>query len=91
MKDLGPLSYFLGIAVICTSACLFLSQHKYAAKILEKAGMSRCKPAPSCVTSSSKLCANASTPNDDFTLYRSLAGALQYLTFTRPDISYVVQ
>nr|GEX55657.1 ribonuclease H-like domain-containing protein [Tanacetum cinerariifolium] len=27
----------------------------------------------------------------DSTLYRSLAGGLQYLTFTRPDISYVVQ
>ncbi|KAJ0743854.1 putative non-specific serine/threonine protein kinase [Helianthus annuus] len=27
----------------------------------------------------------------DGTLYRSLAGALQYLTFTRPDISYAVQ
>ena len=26
MKDLGPLSYFLGIAVTCTSAGLFLSQ-----------------------------------------------------------------
>ncbi|GKA95735.1 ribonuclease H-like domain-containing protein [Tanacetum coccineum] len=25
------------------------------------------------------------------TLYRSLAGSLQYLTFTRPDISYAVQ
>nr|GEY80726.1 ribonuclease H-like domain-containing protein [Tanacetum cinerariifolium] len=27
----------------------------------------------------------------DLTLYRSLAGSLQYLTFTRPDISYAVQ
>nr|GFA11259.1 ribonuclease H-like domain-containing protein [Tanacetum cinerariifolium] len=27
----------------------------------------------------------------DLTLYRSLAGALQYLTFTRPDLSYAVQ
>nr|GEX17756.1 ribonuclease H-like domain-containing protein [Tanacetum cinerariifolium] len=30
-------------------------------------------------------------PVSDPTLYRSLAGALQYLTFTRPDISYAVQ
>ena len=30
-------------------------------------------------------------PVSDPTLYRSLAGALQYLTFTRPGISYAVQ
>nr|GEX15003.1 ribonuclease H-like domain-containing protein [Tanacetum cinerariifolium] len=30
-------------------------------------------------------------PVSDSTLYRNLAGALQYLTFTRPDLSYVVQ
>nr|GEX12200.1 phospholipase-like protein [Tanacetum cinerariifolium] len=30
-------------------------------------------------------------PVSDPTLYRSLAGSFQYLTFTRPDISYAVQ
>jgi hypothetical protein len=29
-------------------------------------------------------------PVRDPTAYRSLAGALQYLTFTRPDIVYAV-
>nr|GFA54432.1 hypothetical protein [Tanacetum cinerariifolium] len=30
-------------------------------------------------------------PVNDPTLYRNLAGALQYLTFTRPNLSYAVQ
>ncbi|GJR89880.1 ribonuclease H-like domain-containing protein [Tanacetum coccineum] len=36
------------------------------------------------------LGANGDTVEDP-TFYRSLASALQYLTFTRPDISYAVQ
>ncbi|GJS46299.1 ribonuclease H-like domain-containing protein [Tanacetum coccineum] len=42
------------------------------------------------VDTESKLGSNGD-PVSDPTLYRRLAGALQYLTFTRPDISYVVQ
>ncbi|XP_057529923.1 uncharacterized mitochondrial protein AtMg00810-like [Amaranthus tricolor] len=91
MKDLGPLSYFLGIVGSRTPAGLFLSQNKYAAEILDKADMSQCKPAPTPVTTSNKLCADVGYPYDNSTLYRSLARALQYLTFTRLDISYAVQ
>ena len=53
--------------------------------------MSQCKPASTLVTTSHKLSADVGSPDDNPTLYRSLAGALQYLTFTPPDISYAVQ
>ena len=91
MKDLGPLNCFLGIFVSRTLVCLFLSQQEYTAGILKKAAMSHCKPAPTLVTTSSKLCADAGSPYDNPTLYRSLAEALRYLTFTCPDIFYAVQ
>ncbi|XP_048496525.1 uncharacterized mitochondrial protein AtMg00810-like [Beta vulgaris subsp. vulgaris] len=91
MKDLGPLHYFLGIVVTRHKGGLFLSQRKYAEDIINRAGMATCKPSLTPVDSKRKLSASAGTPYDDPTHYRSLAGALQYLTFTRPDISYAVQ
>ncbi|XP_038988075.1 uncharacterized mitochondrial protein AtMg00810-like [Phoenix dactylifera] len=90
MKDLGSCSHFLGITTTFTSAGVFLSQATYANTLLHRAGMLTCKPASSPLP----LKLGASCPNDAlFTspeLYRSLAGSLQYLTDTRPDISYVV-
>ncbi|XP_060210283.1 uncharacterized mitochondrial protein AtMg00810-like [Lycium barbarum] len=91
MKDLGPLSYFLGIVVTRNADGLFLSQKQYAEEILERAGMSLCSPSPTPVGTKPKLSASKDAPFDDPTKYRQLAGALQYLTFTRPDISYAVQ
>ncbi|KAK4365993.1 hypothetical protein RND71_013873 [Anisodus tanguticus] len=91
MKDLGHLHYFLGIAVTHHSGGLFLSQKKYVAEIVERAGMSSCKPPATPVDTKSKLSDVSSNPFADHTLYRNLDGALQYLTFTRPDISYVVK
>ncbi|GJX67396.1 ribonuclease H-like domain-containing protein [Tanacetum coccineum] len=69
---------------------LFLSQKKYAVEILEKAHMVNCNPSRTPVDAESKLGVD-SDPVSDPTLYRSLAGSLQYLTFTRPDLSYAVQ
>ncbi|XP_048502734.1 uncharacterized mitochondrial protein AtMg00810-like [Beta vulgaris subsp. vulgaris] len=90
MSDLEPLSYFLGISVSRTPSYMLLSQQKYAQEILEWAGMSNCKPAATPVDTKSKLSADYGPQFQDPTKYRSLAGALQYLTFTRPDIAYVV-
>ena len=91
MKDLGLLHYFLGIKVSRTTDDFFLSQDKYATDIIERAGVSSCKPSHTPVDTAHKLNASSSSPISNPTLYRSLAGALQYLTFTRPDISYVAQ
>lgn len=44
MKDLGALSYFLGISVKRTANTMFLSQKIYARDILKRAGMESCKP-----------------------------------------------
>ncbi|GJT26346.1 ribonuclease H-like domain-containing protein [Tanacetum coccineum] len=90
MTDLGPLNYFMGISVTCDSSGLFLSQKKYALEILDRAHMANCNPSRTPIDTESKLGSDGD-PVSDLTLYRSLAGSLQYLTFTRPNISYAVQ
>nr|GEV25680.1 ribonuclease H-like domain-containing protein [Tanacetum cinerariifolium] len=90
MTDLGPLNYFLGISVTRDSSGLFFSQKKYAIEILKKAHMVSCNPSRTPVDTESKLGIDGD-PVSDPTLYRSLVSSLQYLTFTRPDISYAVQ
>ncbi|GJS22485.1 putative reverse transcriptase domain-containing protein [Tanacetum coccineum] len=90
MTDLGALNYFLGISVTRDSTGMFLSQKKYALELLDRAHMANCNPTRTPVDTESKLGSDGD-PISDPTLYRSLAGGLQYLTFTRPDISYAVQ
>jgi hypothetical protein len=91
MKDLGPLHYFLGIQVHRTAAGFFLHQQQYAEDILERAGMLNCKPASTPVDTKAKLSGTDGLPLSDKTFYRSIAGALQYLTLTRPELAYAVQ
>ncbi|XP_071699838.1 uncharacterized protein [Rutidosis leptorrhynchoides] len=82
MTDLGPL--------ISWGFLMFLSQEKYAIEILEQTNMLNFNQCRNHVDTNSKLGVDGPTVCDP-TLYRSLVGALQYLTFTRPDIYYIVQ
>ncbi|GJY63733.1 ribonuclease H-like domain-containing protein [Tanacetum coccineum] len=69
---------------------MFLSQSKFAEEILERTNMHNCSLCRTPVDTKSKLGLDGDHVNDPI-LYRSLVGALQYLTFTRPNLSYVLQ
>jgi len=90
MRDLGELHHFLGMHVRRCGTGLLLSQRQYMLDILERAGMTECKPCSTPVDTNPKLAADG-PPVQDASEFRSFAGALQYLTFTRPDIAYSVQ
>ncbi|GKE45001.1 ribonuclease H-like domain-containing protein, partial [Tanacetum coccineum] len=62
---------------------------EFAMTDLEKAHMVNCNPSRTPVDTESKLGVDGDLISD-LTLYQSLAGSLQYLTFTRPDLSYAV-
>ena len=91
MKDLGVLHHFFGVSVEPRPSGLFLHQRQYALDILERAGMTNCKPCANPVNTEGKQSEVEGPSVADPTAYRSLAGALQYVTFTRPDITYAVQ
>lgn len=79
----------MGLEVSHTTSGIFLSQAKYAYDILVHARLLETKPV-AIPLSTSEPFTSKGMPFHDPTLYRSLVGALQYLTITRPDLSYAV-
>ncbi|GKA74399.1 ribonuclease H-like domain-containing protein, partial [Tanacetum coccineum] len=71
MTDLGLLNYFWGISVTHDSSVMFLSQRKYAAKILKRAHMANCNHSRTPVDTESKL-GDDGDPVFDLTFYQSL-------------------
>jgi len=90
MKDLDELHHFLGMHVQRYGDGLLLSQRQYMLDILDHAGMTECKPCSTPVDTNPKVATADDALVSDPTDFQSLAGALQYLTFTRPDITYAV-
>lgn len=70
---------------------MLLSQRQYMLDILDQAGMADCKPCSTPVDTNSKLSSDSGAPASDPTDFCSFFGALQYLTFTRLDLSHAVQ
>jgi hypothetical protein len=93
LKDLGQLHYFLGLEVHSVSDGLLLSQEKYAQDVLARVGMTHCSGCPMLLSSSEKITTREGDllGPEDSTNYRSMVGPLQYLTLTRPDISYAIR
>jgi hypothetical protein len=90
IKDLGPLHFFLGIEAIWTKDALHLSQQRYIHDLLTKTNMMLAKPISSPMSASSPLSKFDGSTITDPSLYRSTVGSLQYLSITRPDLSFAV-
>lgn len=90
LKTLGSLQYFLGLEATRTTTGIHLKQSKYVSDLLSKTKMLDCHACSTPMAVGTKLCSTDSEPFADPSLYRSTIGALQYLTLTRPDISFPV-
>jgi hypothetical protein len=90
LKDLGPLSFFLGIQVTRDASGIHVCQTKYISELLHKTHMADSKPSKTPCTSGSKLSRHDGETLTDPTTYRQVVGALQYCTLTRPEIAYSV-
>ena len=92
MKDMGEISYFLGIKFTCENDAITLDQSRYITRILSRFGLENCKPkgTPYDVGLDNEIDSN-DTELVDCRLYREIVGSLIYvMTCTRPDLCYVV-
>jgi hypothetical protein len=84
------LHFFLGIEVIPTQNGLFLTQHKYIRDLLARTCMDGAKDVTTPLSTSVSLKLNDGSAAVNPTEYCKVIGALQYLSLTRPDISFAV-
>ena len=89
-KNLGKLKYFLGIEIAQSKFGVDMNEGKHALEILEETVMLDCKPVDTLMDPNVKLLPGQGEPLRDPGRYGQLGGKLNYLTITRPDISFLV-
>ena len=90
MKDLGHLSYFLGLEITHSTDELYITQAKYASDLLFRAGLTDSKTVDTPVELNVHLTPLGGKPLSNPSIYKRLVASLVYLTVTYLDISYVV-
>ncbi|CAJ2658330.1 unnamed protein product [Trifolium pratense] len=100
MKDLGPAKQILGMRISRDrkNGKLWLSQHNYIEKVLERFNMSKAKPVSTPLAGhlklSSEQCPTSEKDKEDMKKkipYASAVGSLMYaMVCTRPDIAHAV-
>nr|GEZ90829.1 retrovirus-related Pol polyprotein from transposon TNT 1-94 [Tanacetum cinerariifolium] len=86
MSMMGEMTFFLGLQVNQSLCGIFINQPKYVLEILTKYGMESCDPVGTPMEIKDKLDLDQNGTPVDATEYRSMIGALMYLTSSRPDI-----
>ncbi|GJY89719.1 retrovirus-related pol polyprotein from transposon TNT 1-94, partial [Tanacetum coccineum] len=86
MSMMGEMAFFLGLQVNQSPCGIFINQSNYVLKILKKYGMESCDPVGTPMEIKDKLDLDQNGSPVDATKYRSMIGALMYLTSSRPDI-----
>nr|GFA03760.1 hypothetical protein [Tanacetum cinerariifolium] len=86
MSMMGEMTFFLGLQVNQSPCGIFINQSKYVLEIMTKYGMESCDPIGTPIEIKDKLGLDQNGTLIDATKYRSMIGALMYLTSSRPDI-----
>ncbi|GJX11926.1 retrovirus-related pol polyprotein from transposon TNT 1-94 [Tanacetum coccineum] len=86
MSMMGEMTFFLGLQVNQSPCGIFINQSNYVLEILKKYGMETCDPVGTLMEIKDKLDLDQNRTLVDATKYRSMIGALIYLTSSRPDI-----
>ena len=90
IKDLGDLHYFLGIEEPQKDG-MVLTRQKFTNDLLLASGLNEVKQVVTPLPLNTKLFNSDQALFKDPTLYRCLVGNLNFLTNTRPDLTYTAQ
>ena len=93
MKDLGRVEQCIGLKIEYGGDGIAIHQITYIERVLERFGMTNCKPAPTPCDPSQKLSVTMANSNEMMSdvPYQEAVGSLLYLVQgTRPDIAFAI-